>query len=353
MNKGREEVNYNDPKQVSTNHEPRVPYPKEMTKDRIEEQFSNAGDDTVTLQARDSVKTYKTQDKAMKLVDDKINIQSSLQEPPRTKTMETVHYYQGANKDTHEERRLQIEELDEWRAHKPRIHDKPKLLQNKPDTYSNQFKVGDKVLLDAADPHIVTTIPNEEIPLTVLSIFPFGMVEVSYPKFGTFKGKRHGRVEAGHDFPKTRGAINPYGHATWPWVNLIGSHGRGNGKPRANIMSSSRGKKATVPSSKRRRGSSSSSVVMTNNDDPGTIHFRLGGLVRAMSVQDFGVALGLYTDEFMEEEDMNYYHEISTFLPPCAGKLWHHSLPPTTPAARKPQLSLLPYAISMPYWHTP
>ena len=44
---------------------------------------------------------------------------------------------------------------------------------------------------------------------------------------------------------------------------------------------------------------------MKNNDDPSTIHFRLGGLVRAMSVPEFGVALGLYTDEFVEEEDMN------------------------------------------------
>ncbi|PPS20451.1 hypothetical protein GOBAR_AA00135 [Gossypium barbadense] len=46
-------------------------------------------------------------------------------------------------------------------------------------------------------------------------------------------------------------------------------------------------------------------VVMTNNDDPGTIHFRLGGLVCSMSVPEFGVALGLYTDDFMEEKDMN------------------------------------------------
>ncbi|PPS16035.1 hypothetical protein GOBAR_AA04540 [Gossypium barbadense] len=87
----------------------------------------------------------------------------------------------------HEERRLRIEELDEWRPHKLRTHDKPKLRQNKPDASPNQLKVGDKVLLDAADPHIVTTTPNEEIPLTVLSIFPFGTVEVSHPKFGTFK----------------------------------------------------------------------------------------------------------------------------------------------------------------------
>ncbi|PPS04338.1 hypothetical protein GOBAR_AA16322 [Gossypium barbadense] len=71
----------------------------------------------------------------------------------------------------HEDRRLQIEELNEWWTHKPRTPDKPKLRQNEPDTSPNQLKVGDKVLLDAANPHIVTTTPNEEIPLTVLSIF--------------------------------------------------------------------------------------------------------------------------------------------------------------------------------------
>ncbi|PPR98043.1 hypothetical protein GOBAR_AA22620 [Gossypium barbadense] len=286
----------------------------------------------------------------------------------------------------HEEQRLRIEELDEWRAHKSRTHDKLKLRQNKPDTSPNQLKVGIKVLLDAADPHIVTTTPNEEIPFTVLSIFSFGMVEVSHPKFGTFKAclkpwpsrrrdtaVRYSRVEARHDFPKTRDAINPYDRATLPY-----------------IMSSSRGKKTVVPSSKRRRGPDSSSVrataevwhpflefpqasqeelfqilraqplttgrcidwatveqvqladaihslmstdllerffaiteptyleltlelcstfhlqvIMTNNDNPGTIHFRLGSLVRVMSVPKFGVTLGIYTNEFMEEEDMN------------------------------------------------
>ncbi|PPR84224.1 hypothetical protein GOBAR_AA36489 [Gossypium barbadense] len=87
----------------------------------------------------------------------------------------------------HGDRRLQIEELDEWRTHKPRTHDKPKLRQNELNTFPHQLKAGDKVLLDAADPHIITTTPNEEIPLMVLSIFPFGTVEVSHPKFGTFK----------------------------------------------------------------------------------------------------------------------------------------------------------------------
>ncbi|PPS00211.1 hypothetical protein GOBAR_AA20457 [Gossypium barbadense] len=87
----------------------------------------------------------------------------------------------------HEDRRLQIEELNEWRTHKPRTPDKPKPRQNKPNTSPNQLKVGDKVLLDAADPHIVTSTPNEETPLTVLSIFPFGTVEVSHPNFGTLR----------------------------------------------------------------------------------------------------------------------------------------------------------------------
>ncbi|PPR98871.1 hypothetical protein GOBAR_AA21789 [Gossypium barbadense] len=68
----------------------------------------------------------------------------------------------------HEDQRLQIEELDKWQMHKPRTPDKLKLRQNGPDTFPNQLKVGDNVLLDAADLHIVTTTPNEEIPLTVL-----------------------------------------------------------------------------------------------------------------------------------------------------------------------------------------
>ncbi|PPS08962.1 hypothetical protein GOBAR_AA11686 [Gossypium barbadense] len=87
----------------------------------------------------------------------------------------------------HENRRLQVEELDEWWTYKPKTHDKPKLRQNELNTFPNQLKVRDTVLLDATDPHIVTTKPNENIPLTVLSIFPFSTVEVSHPKFGTFK----------------------------------------------------------------------------------------------------------------------------------------------------------------------
>ncbi|PPS16048.1 hypothetical protein GOBAR_AA04532 [Gossypium barbadense] len=96
----------------------------------------------------------------------------------------------------HEDRRLKIEELDEWQTHKPRTPNKLKLRQNEPDTSPNKLKVGDKDLLDAADPHIVTAILNKEIPLMVLSIFPFSTVEVSHPNFDTFKrhGQAHGRA---------------------------------------------------------------------------------------------------------------------------------------------------------------
>ncbi|PPS17332.1 hypothetical protein GOBAR_AA03243 [Gossypium barbadense] len=112
-------------------------------------------------------------------------VQPTLQEMSLKEAHES--FSRSSRGPVHEDRRLQIEELDEWQTHKPRKHDKPKLRQNELNTFPHQLKVGEKVLLDAADPHIVTSTLNEEIPLTVLNIFPFSTVEVSHPKFGTFK----------------------------------------------------------------------------------------------------------------------------------------------------------------------
>ncbi|PPS18028.1 hypothetical protein GOBAR_AA02543 [Gossypium barbadense] len=107
---------------------------------------------------------------------------------PETVTKNTYEPCSNNNKGPiYKERRLQIEELDEWQTQKLRTLDKPKLSQDELNTSLNQLKIGDKVLLDAADPRITTPEPNEEIPLTVLSIFPYGTVEVIYPKLGTFK----------------------------------------------------------------------------------------------------------------------------------------------------------------------
>ncbi|PPS14621.1 hypothetical protein GOBAR_AA05954 [Gossypium barbadense] len=137
----------------------------------------------------------------------------------------------------YEERRLQIEELDEWRTHKPKpYHDEINISPN-------QLKVGDKVLLDAADLFIATPEPNGAIPLMVLNIFPYGTVKVIHPKFDTFKfpephgqahehalGRAHTtggntavrydrvKIEQKH-FPNMR-FNSCHGRATWPWAIL-------------------------------------------------------------------------------------------------------------------------------------
>ncbi|PPR91598.1 hypothetical protein GOBAR_AA29087 [Gossypium barbadense] len=90
----------------------------------------------------------------------------------------------------YEEQRLQIEELDEWWTQKLRAHNRPKPHHDDLNVSPNQLKVGDKVLLDTADPRIATSEPNGAIPLTVLRIFPYGTVEVLHPKFDTFKVNR-------------------------------------------------------------------------------------------------------------------------------------------------------------------
>ncbi|PPR88964.1 hypothetical protein GOBAR_AA31714 [Gossypium barbadense] len=87
----------------------------------------------------------------------------------------------------YEERRLQIEELDEWRTQKLRTHDEPRSCHDRLNVLPNQLKVGDKVQLDVADPHITTSEPNGAILFTVLNIFPYGTVEVTHSKFSTFK----------------------------------------------------------------------------------------------------------------------------------------------------------------------
>ncbi|KAK5771673.1 hypothetical protein PVK06_047908 [Gossypium arboreum] len=144
------------------------------------------GDETITLQARNSGNTSGIEvDHLNHYTKPNNMVKPTLQKMSLKEAHES--FLSNSRGPVQEDRRLQIEELDEWRTHKQRTPDKPKLHQNKPDTSPNQLKVGDKVLLDAADPHIVTTTSNEEIPLMGLNIFPFGTVEVSHPKFGTFK----------------------------------------------------------------------------------------------------------------------------------------------------------------------
>ncbi|PPS18925.1 hypothetical protein GOBAR_AA01664 [Gossypium barbadense] len=184
------EVVHSEQKMVSKEYKPRMPYPNATRKDRTDEQFGeltlHVGDETITLQARNSSNTSKIEGGC-------INHSTSTDhvvKPSVQKTISKSAYELCSNNDKgpiYEERRLQIEELDEWQTHRPRTHDKSKSSKDELNTSSNQLKVGDKVLLDAADPLITTSEPNKEIPLTVLSIFPYGTVEVIHPKFRTFK----------------------------------------------------------------------------------------------------------------------------------------------------------------------
>ncbi|PPR99345.1 hypothetical protein GOBAR_AA21322 [Gossypium barbadense] len=212
----------------------------------------------------------------------------------------------------HEDRRLQIEELDEWRMHKPRTPDKLKLRQNEPDTSPNQLKVGDKVLLDTADPHIVTTTMNEEIPLTILSIFPLGTVEVSHPKFDTFKAhnviferKENHRTY----FKEEEGSVLFPLLTIDPWELFFG------------II-----KLTYLELTMELCSMFHLQTIMTYYDNPSTVQFCLGGLIHQLSVPEFGAALGLYTEEFKEENEL---HALSRHIHFSPSKCWHTLVPNT------------------------
>ncbi|KAG8486279.1 hypothetical protein CXB51_019676 [Gossypium anomalum] len=83
-------------------------------------------DETITLQARISGNTSKIKGDCINHSTKTDNlVQPTLQEM----SSKEVHEPCSSNNigSIHEERRLQIEELEEWRTHKPRTHDKPKL----------------------------------------------------------------------------------------------------------------------------------------------------------------------------------------------------------------------------------
>ncbi|PPS15650.1 hypothetical protein GOBAR_AA04927 [Gossypium barbadense] len=229
-------------------------------------------------------------------------------------SLKEVHesFSSNSREPVHEDQRLQIEELEEWRTHKPRTPDKLKLCQNKPNTSLNQLKVGDKVLLDAANPHIVTTTLNAEIPLTILSIFPFSMVEVSHPKFGTFKARPliAGRcidwdaIEQVQMAEAIRALLT-----TDPWKLVFG------------II-----EPIYLELMMELYSTFHLQTVMTRYDDPSTVQFHLGGLILQLNVLEFGAALGLYMEEFREENELHALSRHKHFSP---SKYWHTLAPST------------------------
>ncbi|KAK5771028.1 hypothetical protein PVK06_047201 [Gossypium arboreum] len=84
------------------------------------------GDETITLQVRNSDNTSKIEgDRLNRSIKTDHMIQPTLQEISLKEVHEPLP--NNSRGSIHEERRLQIEELDEWRTHKLRTHDKLKL----------------------------------------------------------------------------------------------------------------------------------------------------------------------------------------------------------------------------------
>ncbi|PPS10145.1 hypothetical protein GOBAR_AA10512 [Gossypium barbadense] len=63
---------------------------------------------------------------------------------------------------------------------------------------------------------------------------------------------------------------------------------------------------------------------MTNFDDPRTVQLHLSGLVRRLSVPEFGIALGLYTEEFMDENDLDTFRRHIHY---SLSKYWYALVP--------------------------
>ncbi|PPR96366.1 hypothetical protein GOBAR_AA24303 [Gossypium barbadense] len=206
--------------------------------------------------------------------------------------------------------------------------------ENKLNPFPNQLKVGDRVLLDATDPHIVATTSNEEIPLTVLSIFPFSTVRYHV----VFMRKENRRTY----FEEEEGSVIFHGS----------NHKNLSPSP------------AVPPRASRRAFRNTSGLILITGrcidwatidqvqladairalltTDPwelffgiiepyiprahnGTmLNFHLGGLVRQLSVPKFGVALGLYTEQFKEENEL---HALTHHIHFSPSKCWHTLAP--------------------------
>ncbi|PPS09912.1 hypothetical protein GOBAR_AA10731 [Gossypium barbadense] len=63
---------------------------------------------------------------------------------------------------------------------------------------------------------------------------------------------------------------------------------------------------------------------MINYDDPSTDQFCLGGLILQLSVLEFSATLGLYTEEFKEENEL---HALTHHIHFSPSKCWHTLAP--------------------------
>ncbi|XP_017614087.2 uncharacterized protein LOC108459252 [Gossypium arboreum] len=176
---------------------------------------------------------------------------------------------------------LQIKELDEWRTtvkKKSGIHDKSRQCHDKPKDESNQLKVGDKVLLDQTDPRVATSEPNRA------TLFRYSTLS-------------HTEYYDKHTSKKTTVS------ASKKWKGPGATSSSASTEARHPLLRFSSGPQDDLFQLLRVRPlgvgrcidwTALEQHVMNTHDEADTIIFRLGGLVRHMSVPEFGAALGLY-----------------------------------------------------------
>ncbi|PPD78861.1 hypothetical protein GOBAR_DD24199 [Gossypium barbadense] len=118
---------------------------------------------------------------------------------------------------------LQINELDEWWTHVKeklkKLDEEPKRCRDQNMNRMNQFKAGNKVLLDKTDPRIAFSElnANGSNSFTIMNVFPYGIVEVTQYEFGTFK-VNNTRIKPylGRNFDSEKqklGSVNHHDHA--------------------------------------------------------------------------------------------------------------------------------------------
>ncbi|PPR88494.1 hypothetical protein GOBAR_AA32192 [Gossypium barbadense] len=163
---------------------------------------------------------------------------------------------------------------------------------------------------------------------------------------------RYDRVETGKNLPPTRDVISC--QAVQHGRRQVCQNNTGVGHARVYkpwyTMSTSRGKKIVVLASKKRKGAASSSGPTAEIRHPfiqfplgpqeeifqilgltlrvrypGTVQFCLGGLVHQLSVYEFRIALGLYTEEFMDDNELDTLYCHIYYSP---SKYWKVLVPP-------------------------
>ncbi|PPS08198.1 hypothetical protein GOBAR_AA12450 [Gossypium barbadense] len=149
---------------------------------------------------------------------------------------------------------------------------------------------------------------------------------------------RYGRVKTGKNFSLTQDAISGHGRATWLWEELfqiLRAWAAASTRPHLNKF---RWLTRSEPSLRRNHGGFFEiieptyfeltmelcstfhlQVFMTNFDDLGTVQFRLGGLVCQLSILGFGIVLGLYTEKFIDDNELDTLHHHIYYYP---SKCW-------------------------------